>query len=97
MEAVTVAEMLRSEDIETTIAGLTDTAATGSHNITVIADTTLDSYLGSFDVIVLPGGMPGTTSRGVGTAIAFSRRIIRYLKDERTAEQLSQSILYHPR
>ena len=35
-----------------------------------------------------------TTSRGVGTAIAFALRLITILKDEETSDQVKRGIVY---
>jgi len=62
IEAVTIVDLLRRADIEVRTASLADRAVTGSHGITVLADAGLDEVdAGDYDMIVLPGGMPGTT------------------------------------
>ncbi|OYT72502.1 MAG: DJ-1 family protein [Chloracidobacterium sp. CP2_5A] len=61
MEAVIVVDVLRRADIAVVTASLTDNrAVTGSHGISVVADTTLDAALEErFDAVALPGGLPG--------------------------------------
>jgi len=60
IEAITVVDLLRRAGIEVCTAGLTSRMVTGSHAIRIEADTTLDGVGDSaFDMIVLPGGMPG--------------------------------------
>ena len=61
IEAVTIVDILRRAGIEVTSAGLDGQPVQGSHNVTLLADTTLDlaQHL-EFDMIVLPGGLPGT-------------------------------------
>lgn len=44
------------------------------------------------DAVVEDGSI--ITSRGVGTAIAFSLQIIRYLKDDQSAASLAEAIVY---
>lgn len=44
------------------------------------------------DEVVTDGNI--TTSRGVGTAIAFVAEIIRLLLDEKTAEKITKSVVY---
>jgi len=62
IEAVTVVDVLRRAGVEVRTAGLAGLRVTGSHGITVEADATLDSVgAGGFDMIVLPGGLPGST------------------------------------
>ncbi|MBN1407934.1 MAG: DJ-1/PfpI family protein [Calditrichaceae bacterium] len=63
IEAVTVIDLLRRASIQVTIAGLTDRLITGSHNIAVMADTALSMVNHTdFDILVLPGGQPGTNN-----------------------------------
>ena len=60
IEAITIIDLLRRAGVEVVTAGLHGTAVTGSHGIPIGADTTLDDALGdSYDMVVLPGGLPG--------------------------------------
>jgi 4-methyl-5(b-hydroxyethyl)-thiazole monophosphate biosynthesis len=61
IEAITVVDLLRRAGIEVDTAALAgDRAVTGSHGITVMADVTLDEAPADrYDMIVLPGGLPG--------------------------------------
>jgi protein deglycase len=60
IEAVTIVDLLRRAGIEVRTAALGDPQVTGSHGMTVAADMTLDSaVVADYDMIVLPGGMPG--------------------------------------
>ena len=60
IEAVTVIDLLRRAGIEVRTAALGLQRVTGSHDITVEADMLLDeARTGDYDMIVLPGGMPG--------------------------------------
>jgi len=64
IEAVTVIDVLRRGGVECTVVGVGTRAPTGSHAITVTADVAIDD-LGedaTWDVVVLPGGMPGATN-----------------------------------
>ena len=61
IEAVTVIDILRRADIETTIAGLDSQHITGSHQIQVQCDSTLSQINPEeFTHLFLPGGQPGT-------------------------------------
>jgi len=61
LEAVTVVNILRRAGITVTLAGLTAGALRGSRGTMLMPDTALDSVLhDSFDMVVLPGGQPGT-------------------------------------
>jgi len=60
IETVTVVDLLRRAGIEVHTASLDGLRVTGSHGITVLADLSLDAVAaGEYDMIVLPGGMPG--------------------------------------
>src|SRR5512137_2984568 len=60
IEAITVVDLLRRAGIEVHTAALAAPAVIGSHGITVTADMPLDEVRsGDYDMIVLPGGMPG--------------------------------------
>jgi protein deglycase len=60
LEAVTVIDILRRAGVEVVVASLGESPVTGSHGIRVSADTPLAALAGQdFDMIALPGGMPG--------------------------------------
>jgi len=60
LEAVTVIDLLRRAGIEVVAAGLEDGPVTASRGVVLIPDTSLDQVLeDDFDMIVLPGGLPG--------------------------------------
>ena len=60
IEAVTVVDLLRRAGIEVHTASLDGPQVTGSHGVTVLADQALDAVAADdYDMIVLPGGMPG--------------------------------------
>ena len=62
IEAVTIIDLLRRAGIEVTVAALAGSEVRGSHDIRLQADTTLAAVSGEFDMIVLPGGMPGAAN-----------------------------------
>ena len=60
IEAITVVDLLRRAGLEVHTASLDGPQVTGSHGITVLADKALDAVAADdYDMIVLPGGMPG--------------------------------------
>lgn len=62
IEALTVVDVLRRADVETTMVSvMEERSVTGSHGITVAMDALISEVdFDSLDVIVFPGGMPGT-------------------------------------
>ena len=60
LEAVTIIDLLRRAEVEVITASLDDQPVTASRGTKLIADTTLDQMLSEqFDMVVLPGGLPG--------------------------------------
>ena len=59
IEALTVVDVLRRANITCHMVGFEDTV-TGSHAIQVQANRVFDGNLSEYDMIVLPGGMPGS-------------------------------------
>ncbi|MBJ6745509.1 DJ-1/PfpI family protein [Streptococcus sp. 121] len=58
IEALTVVDVLRRAEFDCQMVGL-QTQMTGSHGITVQMDQVWSPGLPLFDLVVLPGGMPG--------------------------------------
>jgi 4-methyl-5(b-hydroxyethyl)-thiazole monophosphate biosynthesis len=77
IEAVTVVDLLRRAGIEVQTASLDGPQVTGSHGITLVADMALDAARdGDYDMIVLPGGMPGAQHLGADPrVISLLRRM----------------------
>ena len=60
LEAVTVIDLLRRAGVEVVVAGLDAQPVKASRGVVLIPDATLDEVMSqSFDMIVLPGGLPG--------------------------------------
>ncbi|MCB1791252.1 MAG: DJ-1/PfpI family protein [Gammaproteobacteria bacterium] len=60
LEAVTIVDLLRRAGVEVVVAGLKDGPVTASRGVVLLPDKPLDAVLGDeFDMIVLPGGLPG--------------------------------------
>lgn len=61
IEALTPVDILRRAGKQVTTVGIGGKSITGSHGITVLADAAdTDLALTDADMIILPGGMPGT-------------------------------------
>jgi 4-methyl-5(b-hydroxyethyl)-thiazole monophosphate biosynthesis len=77
LEAVTLIDLLRRAGIEVTTASLSNQRAlTASRQVGLVADTLLDRVLNDkFDMLLLPGGQPGTTHLNADSRIhAFITR-----------------------
>lgn len=61
IEALTVVDVLRRANITCHMVGF-EARVTGSHDIQVQADRVFDGDLSDYDMIVLPGGMPGSAN-----------------------------------
>lgn len=60
MEAIIIIDVLRRAGVEVVSAGLEAGPVTCSRRNVIVPDTTLDAVLGEdFDMVVLPGGLPG--------------------------------------
>ena len=60
IEAVTIIDVLRRADIRVTTAYLSNREVNGANGITLIADVSIDDVVeDEYDMIVLPGGIPG--------------------------------------
>ncbi|EFM31382.1 DJ-1 family glyoxalase III [Streptococcus mitis] len=61
IEALTVVDVLRRANISCDMVGFEE-QVTGSHDIQVTADRVFDGDLSDYDLLVLPGGMPGSAN-----------------------------------
>lgn len=63
LEAVTLINILRRGGVNVTVAGLHGGPLRGSRGTVLLPDTTLDeAQTGQYDMVVLPGGQPGTSN-----------------------------------
>lgn len=62
VEALTVVDIMRRANINCDMVSIKDIKVTGAHNIPVEADKVLGEDIKNYDLIVLPGGMPGATN-----------------------------------
>lgn len=61
-EALTIIDIIRRAGFTCDSVGLTETVVTGSHDITIRCDRVLSKEICTYDMVVLPGGIPGATN-----------------------------------
>ena len=63
VEALTPVDLLRRAGVETRLVGVTGATVCGARGINVVTDLSMDEVdLAAADMLILPGGMPGTTN-----------------------------------
>ncbi|MDD3344005.1 MAG: DJ-1/PfpI family protein [Sulfurospirillaceae bacterium] len=91
IEAITVVDVLRRAGIEVVMASLEGLHIKGAHGIEITTDAFLcDSDVNVFDMIVLPGGLPGATN------LAADIRVQSLLQDFDKAEKHIAAICAAP-
>lgn len=92
VEALSVVDVLRRGNIQVDTAALGNILeVTSSHNVTVFADKLLSDCLSQeYDLIVLPGGIPGAEN------LKNSEELAELLKKQRKEERLYGAICASP-
>ena len=91
IEAATIIDVLRRAGAEVTVAGTIAGAIDGSHGVAYSTDATLADVRDEiFDLIVLPGGMPGATN------MVENEELIGLLQDAEKNERLVGAICAAP-
>lgn len=92
LEAVTLIDLLRRAQIEVVTAGLSPGAVIASRKTVLMPDTTLDEAMKrDYDMVVLPGGLPGATN------LEQDARIIALLKRYAEAGRYTAAICAAPK
>ncbi len=91
LEVVAVVDVLRRAGIETVVAGLAEGPVKASRGTVLVPDAALDAVMErEFDMIVLPGGMPGVKH------LRADPRIRRLLERTRAAGRYTAAICAAP-
>ena len=91
LEAVAIIDTLRRAGINVTVASVGSPEITASRGVKIVADTTMDACAAAtFDLIVLPGGMPGADH------LAACKPLIDMLKAQKAARRLIGAICAAP-
>lgn len=92
LEAVTVVDLLRRAGIVVVTAGLDDQPVRASRGVVLLPDMTLDrALLQEYDMIVLPGGLPGADN------LRDDERIIERLQSMSATGKYTAAICAAPR
>ena len=84
LEAVTVIDLLRRAQIDVVTAGLDEGPVRGSRGTVIVPDSELESVMDQeFDMIVLPGGLPGAEHLDADPRV--HRLLQRYHAEQRYA------------
>lgn len=90
IEAITQIDVLRRAGVDVTVAGLKEGAATGAHGVAVQTDRMLSAVDFEPDLVVLPGGMPGSERLGE------SPEVVDLLKKQHGAGRMIGAICAAP-
>jgi len=92
LEAITIADILRRGQVEVTTAGVEPGPVTASRGTIVIPDAELDEVVGTtFDLIALPGGLPGANH------LRDDDRVQRMLRDQAAAGRAVAAVCAGPK
>lgn len=92
LEAVTVIDLLRRAEIEVTTASLDNDPVHASRGTILVADTSLDEAIHQeYDMVVLPGGLPGADH------LRDDPRIINFIKQLAEAGKYTCAICAAPK
>ena len=91
LEAVTIVDLLRRAGVEVVTAGLKPGVVKASRGVQLVPDVTLEAVLqDDFDMVVLPGGMPGAAH------LKDDARIVELLKKMAAAGKYTAAICAAP-
>ena len=83
IEALSPVDVFRRAGFDCSMLGLENVSVTGSHGIQVAMDGVFDGNFDAYDLVVLPGGMPGSTNlrdhEGLITALQARNKAGKYI------------------
>lgn len=83
IEALSPVDVFRRAGFDCSMLGLESASVTGSHGIQVAMDGVFDGNFDAYDLVVLPGGMPGSTNlrdhEGLITALQARNKAGKYI------------------
>jgi 4-methyl-5(b-hydroxyethyl)-thiazole monophosphate biosynthesis len=90
IEALTTVDILRRAGVTCNTIGTKSLDVTTSHSITIKADKVLNEEVYDYDVVVLPGGMPGATN------IASCKKVSEAIENAEKSGKLVAAICASP-
>lgn len=90
VEAITPMDALSRAGVQVIRCGVTGKTVTASHGLKVVADITIDEVEGDYDLIYLPGGMPGSTN------LRASEKVCQLVRKQNAEKRLIASICAAP-
>lgn len=96
-EGLVTLDILRRAGLEAYTVSIQDAhTVVGAHGVPITCDRTLPELLAAPpELVVLPGGMPGTTNLAKSPAVeALVLELVRLLTDEQTAARTAEEIVW---
>lgn len=91
LEAVTIIDVLRRAEADVTVASVGAKQVTAGRGVKLVADAVISDCLGTvYDLIVLPGGMPGAEH------LRDSKELTEMLKEQAASGRLYAAICASP-
>lgn len=89
VEALTVSDIMRRAGISCDLVSIKDKMVKSSHGVVIESDKIFEEGM-QYDLVVLPGGMPGATN------LRDDDRVIKFLKDQNKEGKLIGAICAAP-
>ncbi|MHC4109856.1 MAG: DJ-1 family glyoxalase III [Planctomycetota bacterium] len=91
LEAVTIIDVLRRAEADVTVASVGNKQVTASRGVNLVADAVISDCVGTvYDLIALPGGMPGAEH------LRDSKELIEMLNEQAASGRLYAAICASP-
>ena len=82
IEALTVSDVLRRANITCDLISIRDELVTSAHNLVVKADKIINENIKDYDMIVLPGGLPGADNLAQNSIVIDTIKEFNKKKDK---------------
>lgn len=89
IEALTVSDIMRRAKVECDLVSIEGKYVKSSHGLVIEADKIFDELM-EYDLVVLPGGMPGAAN------LRDDERVIRFIKNQNKSQKLIGAICAAP-